>query len=291
MSKNPFPVEDKDRHELWEIAVNRDIKAFIAQDWALTGGDFHEENFMGIDAGFLGNPDAWKLTFPNLEAYKTEWLKQAKEFAETAWAEDPEASLFRITVLRDIDVQGDSAILHKKFFGNLKKANGELVPANWQTLYHAKKINGSWKLTGFTGYMPHFLGDMATAASAKKVPANAAQHTTAGPYSPVLEINAGKLVVISGQAAIDMDGKVIGDTIEEQAAYTIDNCARQLAYAGCTLDDVFKVNVYMKDLADWPRFNTVYKNYFNEPRPVRAAVQTGLLMTLLVEIEMWAVKS
>lgn len=291
MNKNPFPIQDKDRHELWEAAVNRDIKAFIAQDWDMTGDDFHAENFMGVDAGFLGNPDSWKLTFPDLETYKTEWLRQAKDFAETKWGEDAEAALFRITVLRDIEVQGDTALLHKKFFGNLKKANGETVPANWQTLYHARKINGSWKLTGFTGYMPHFLGEVKQPAPAKQVPASAVQHTTAGPYSPVLEINAGKLVVISGQAAIDMQGNVIGDTIEEQAAYTLDNCAKQLAYAGCTLQDVFKVNVYMKDLADWPRFNTVYKNYFNEPRPVRTAVQTGLLMTLLVEIELWAAKS
>ena len=50
----------------------------------------------------------------------------------------------------------------------------------------------------------------------KVVPEGAKQHMTAGPYSPVLEVsNFKKLVLISGQAAVDMDGKVIGDTIEE----------------------------------------------------------------------------
>ena len=55
--------------------------------------------------------------------------------------------------------------------------------------------------------------------------------------------------------------------------------------------DVFKVNVYLKDLEDWPRFNEVYKQYFPQPLPVRTAVGSGLLLTLLVEIEMWATKS
>lgn len=124
----------------------------------------------------------------------------------------------------------------------------------------------------------------------KKVPENAKQHKTAGPYSPVLEIDCRKLVVISGAAAIDMDGNVVGTTIEEQAEMTLENCRKQLASAGCTLDDVFKVNAYMKDLALWGRFNAVYEKIMPAPRPVRTAVQAGLLPDLLVEVEMWAVK-
>ena len=292
MNKNPFPSQDTDRHNLWDMLVDRDIKAFIREDWAMVADDFIEQNFMGIDAYYLGNPDAWKLNFPHLDAYKKGWLKQARLFNETAWGEDPEAALFRITILRDIEIQENSALIHKKFFGNLVKANGDLIPANWQTLYRCKKIDGVWKIVGFTGYMPHFLGNEAGfSLPAKQIPAEVSQHKTAGPYSSVLIVNPGKLVVISGQSAIDMEGNVIGDSIETQAAYTIENCSKQFAYAGCSLDDVFKVNVYLKDLADWPRFNEVYKKYFIEPLPVRAAVQTGLLMTLLVEIEMWAVKS
>ena len=37
----------------------------------------------------------------------------------------------------------------------------------------------------------------------------------------------------------------------------MENCKSQLAQAGCSLDDVFKVNVYLTDLKDWPRFNEV----------------------------------
>ena len=125
---------------------------------------------------------------------------------------------------------------------------------------------------------------------AKSLPAGATQHVTAGPYSPVLIVSPGQLVVISGQAAIDAGGKVVGETIEEQTRFTLENCRQQLATAGCTFADVFKVNAYLTDLAEWPRFNAVYREFMPEPRPVRTAVQTGLLMTLKVEIEMWAVK-
>lgn len=121
------------------------------------------------------------------------------------------------------------------------------------------------------------------------VPNNAVQHKTAGPYSPVLKLkNVKNIVVISGQAALDLEGNVIGTSIEEQTEVVLKNCEIQLKNAGCTLADVFKVNVFMKDLKDWGRFNEVYKRIMPKPYPVRTAVQVGLLETFLVEIEMWA---
>ena len=123
-----------------------------------------------------------------------------------------------------------------------------------------------------------------------KLPAGAGQHKTAGPYSPVLEIDGRKLVVISGQAPLDNEGRVIGQTIEEQARVTLDNCRRQFRTAGVELDQVFKVNVYLTDLANWPKFNEVYKTYFTDPKPARTTIGAALLSDFLVEIEMWAVK-
>ena len=87
-----------------------------------------------------------------------------------------------------------------------------------------------------------------------------------------------------------MDGKVLGETVEEQTRLVLENCKNQLATAGCTLEQVFKVNVYMKDLGEWGAFNAIYQEIMPEPRPVRTAVQTGLLPGILVEIEMWAAK-
>ncbi|MTI18204.1 RidA family protein [Rhodobacteraceae bacterium RKSG542] len=122
----------------------------------------------------------------------------------------------------------------------------------------------------------------------KSVPEGASQHVTAGPYSPVIIVEGSRLVLISGQAPLNKAGEVIGDTIEEQTRVTLQNCEEQLKTAGASFDDVFKVNVYLTDLAEWPRFNSVYSELMPEPRPARTAVQTGLLSTFKVEIEMWA---
>lgn len=116
------------------------------------------------------------------------------------------------------------------------------------------------------------------------------QHKTAGPYSPVLVISPGQLVVICGQTALDLDGILVSQDFAEQTRKTLDNCLTQLQFAGCDMSDVFKVNVYLTDLTNWPVFNEIYRDYMPEPRPVRTAIKSGLLNEFQVEVEMWAVK-
>jgi len=291
---NPFPKEDKNRYEIWEKVVRIDIDAFLAQDWSMCENDFVEENFMGIDARKSANPDSWSLTYDSLVTYKTDWLKQAADFASNEYKEHKRKTLFDATTLRDIEIKGNSAVLHKKFDGSITRMDGVIEPILWQTIYKMKKVSGDWKIIGFIGYMPNPMGAMQVSVQEKKpsftVPHGASQHKTAGPYSPVLEVEPSKIVVISGQAPIDVEGNVVGDTIEEQTEFTINSCQKQLNTAGVDLKDVFKVNVWLTDLDEWPRFNEVYSNMMSEPFPVRAAVQAGLLYTFKVEIEMWAIK-
>lgn len=124
----------------------------------------------------------------------------------------------------------------------------------------------------------------------KHVPAGAKQDATAGPYSPVLEVRADTLVVISGQVAVDLAGNVVGETIEEQTRATLENCRVQLATAGCDFNDVFKVGVFLSDLDHWSRFNDVYVSLMPDPKPVRTTIGCVLYPGFLVEIEMWATK-
>ncbi|GMO64947.1 MAG: hypothetical protein Ta2A_12900 [Treponemataceae bacterium] len=97
-------------------------------------------------------------------------------------------------------------------------------------------------------------------------------------------------MVISGQTSTEPSGKVLGNDVPSQTRYTLENCKAQLASAGCTLEDVFKTNVYMVDLDHWAEMNEVYREIMPSPHPVRTAVQTKLLPNLLIEIEMWAAK-
>ena len=82
---NPFPKEDTNRYSIWEKVVRVDIDAFLAQDWSMCENDFVDENFMGIDARKSANPDSWSLTYDSLETYKTDWLKQAADFASNEY--------------------------------------------------------------------------------------------------------------------------------------------------------------------------------------------------------------
>jgi hypothetical protein len=155
---NPFPTGDGDRHGLWEMLVRRDVDAFLAQDWAMVADDFANDRFFGMHGHFLENPDSWRLAFPTVDVYRDEWLRQAEETARTAFAEPLRPALFRATQMRDIDVQGDRAVLHKKFDGSVAKADGSTVTLRWQTLYFCGRLEGRWKITGFVGYLPHPLG-------------------------------------------------------------------------------------------------------------------------------------
>lgn len=288
MIQNPFE-QDEDRQYIWQMLVARDIKAFLNTDWSMIEDDFITEGFIGIDGCQSNEPHDWKFKFPDLASYKAVWLQQAQLFKKTEWAENPEEALFRVTALQDIEINGNAAIAHKTFNGEIKQSHGQPVPFSWHTLYYCRKVNGAWKIAGFNGYLP--LPTNRNAAHPQKLmPQNAAQYKTSGPYSPALIVRAGTMAVISGQASILPDGTIKGNTIEEQAAYTLERCRQVLHTAGCSMADVFKVNAYLKDIADWPRFNEIYKRYFEEPYPVRTTVQAGLLAGLLIEIDLWAIK-
>lgn len=116
------------------------------------------------------------------------------------------------------------------------------------------------------------------------------QHRTAGPYSPVLELTSGPIVVLSGQGPLDMDGHVVGDDITTQTRVTLENCSRLLNDRDIDLNSVFKVNVFLADLADWEEFNAEYLRHMTPPLPVRTTVGVSLLLGMKVEIEMWAAR-
>lgn len=154
---NPFPT-DADRGAIWTMLVERDIDAFVAADWSMVEDDFVAEGFLGVDAAKAGDPDGWRISFPTLGAYRDEWLRQARDSAAVAYAEDVRAAIHRATTLRQIDIEGDIALAHKKFDGSIAKADGTRDVLHWQTLYFCRRTPAGWKLTGFLGYMPFAMG-------------------------------------------------------------------------------------------------------------------------------------
>jgi len=94
-----------------------------------------------------------------------------------------------------------------------------------------------------------------------------------GPYSQA--IKAGNFLFLSGQGAWDSKtGKLLahGD-ITSQTEIIIKNIKSILEAAGCTLDDVVKTNVFIKDLKEFSKYNEVYKKHFKENYPARTTVK------------------
>ncbi|MGF9694468.1 hypothetical protein AAIH46_16750 [Rhizobium sp. 0TCS1.26] len=156
--QNPFPDSDSARRSIWEMLVPRDIDAFLAADWSMVAGDFVEDGFIGISGNRDVNPDKWSLAFPNLAAYRAEWLRQAEDFAGQAYGEDPRAAIFTTTTLEEIEIEGETALVRKKFDGGIRKTDGTLDVMAWQTLYYCRLHEGRWKISGFTGYLPNPMG-------------------------------------------------------------------------------------------------------------------------------------
>jgi len=105
---NPFP-HDRDCSAIWTMLVERDIDAFLARDWAMVEDDFIAEGFFGLHARFKPRPDDWIMAFPELARYRDEWLRQANETANVAYAEPLRPAIFRATDLSVIDIVGERA--------------------------------------------------------------------------------------------------------------------------------------------------------------------------------------
>ena len=104
-----------------------------------------------------------------------------------------------------------------------------------------------------------------------------------GAYSQGLR--AGDFIFVSGQGPIDpATGKIVGDTIEEQTARTLDNLKAILEAGGAAMADVVKVTAHLTDLSNFAAYNKVYATYFPDPKPVRTTVGSQLL-GMLVEID------
>ena len=104
-----------------------------------------------------------------------------------------------------------------------------------------------------------------------------------GAYSQGLR--AGDFIFVSGQGPLDpATGKIVGETIEEQTARTLDNLKAILEAGGATMADVVKVTAHLTDLANFAAYNKVYATYFPDPKPVRTTVGSQLL-GMLVEID------
>ena len=93
---------------------------------------------------------------------------------------------------------------------------------------------------------------------------------------------------ISGMLALDASGALIGgDDVVAQTQRVHENIKAVLAKAGAGFEDVVKVTVYLRRIADRAAVNTVRRRFFGESRPASTLVEVSafVLPDALVEID------
>jgi 2-iminobutanoate/2-iminopropanoate deaminase len=111
-----------------------------------------------------------------------------------------------------------------------------------------------------------------------------------GPYSQA--VKAGGMVFISGQIPIDpKTGAVVQSDIQTQAKLVMENAKAIVTAAGCTMADIVKATIYLRDMADFTAVNDVYGSYFPANPPARATVEVSRLpKDVALEIDFIACK-
>lgn len=111
-------------------------------------------------------------------------------------------------------------------------------------------------------------------------------------YSHVV-LGTGRFVAVSGQLALDEDGKLVGEGDPAvQARQVFENLRRCLAAAGATFDDVVKLTYFVTDMAHLPAIREARAAHIPDDRlPASSAVQVASLVRpeFLIEVEAFAV--
>jgi 2-iminobutanoate/2-iminopropanoate deaminase len=105
-------------------------------------------------------------------------------------------------------------------------------------------------------------------------------------------VRAGRIVFVSGCVATDGQGRVVGgNDVVAQTRQVHENIKRCLTAAGATFADICKVTVFLRNINDREKVNTVRKEYFGAHRPASTLVEISRLVRddYLIEIEATAV--
>ena len=106
-----------------------------------------------------------------------------------------------------------------------------------------------------------------------------------GAYSQA--VKAGGFMYVSGQIPLVPETmEIVSEDFNVQVKQVLENLKAIIVDSDGKLSDVVKLNVYLKNLADFQSVNDVMSTVFDEPYPARAAVEVSRLpKDVLVEID------
>ena len=103
-------------------------------------------------------------------------------------------------------------------------------------------------------------------------------------------IVADKFVFVAGHEGSDPKTGKCREGVKEQTRQALLNIKAILEAAGCTLEDVVKVNVHLVNIMDYPQMNEVYSTFFPNSPPARTILSTDLPSPFLLNIDCVALK-
>ena len=114
-----------------------------------------------------------------------------------------------------------------------------------------------------------------------------------GVFSQAVTVEAeGRFVFISGMTARRPDGTIagIGD-VSEQTKQVCENIKAAVEAVGGTLDDICRVDVYVRNMEDFDKIHKVRAEYFKPPLPASTMVEVNKMASpdYLIEINAIAV--
>ena len=105
-----------------------------------------------------------------------------------------------------------------------------------------------------------------------------------GPYSQAIKTSG--LVFTAGQIGLDPTTGKLVEGVENQTRQVLANLQAILEAAGSGPERVVKTTIFLADMADFARVNTIYAETFGVDAPARSTVQAAALpLGALIEIE------
>lgn len=104
-------------------------------------------------------------------------------------------------------------------------------------------------------------------------------------YSRAVRI--GRLIEVSGTAAIDRDRIVAPGDPYQQTRFIIQKIEKALNDAGGSLKDVIRTRMYVTNIKDWDSVGRAHGEFFRDIKPVTTMVEVKSLIdpNFVVEIE------
>ncbi|NQX80555.1 MAG: RidA family protein [Flavobacteriaceae bacterium] len=112
-----------------------------------------------------------------------------------------------------------------------------------------------------------------------------------GPYNQAILV--GDTLYTSGQIAIDVKtGELVNNSIEEETEQVMENMKHVLQAAGMSFGDIVKTTIYIKNMGDFAKINSVYGSYFDDATaPARETVEVSRLpKDVNIEVSVIAIK-